>query len=365
MNIVLVVTKHEWWERLIVAAGHSLWIGAVIAGFVWVVTKGVDSARARHNLTLCGVLLTVLLPLWILLQPGYAVSGPTSTDHEVPAMLAALWVAASAGLMTLVAIRMVGLARLKCEGDSRLDEAMWRGSSIQGLAQTVHGAVSDRIMTPAATSQRVLMPRHCLSELDEKELDAVVAHEIAHIARRDFAVNIALNVAEAVLFFNPFLWYLTARVRVERELCCDDEAVEKTGDRLHYARALAKLSCGRELHPALAVAMADARVSNRIRRLNQPRPRQQGFLVPSLAAVAALALLGVGLGRTLQENHLLGWTEDKPRILTKTKRLITHAPTHKVQAFTSVSSSSSSEGQLSYEVRIETDTLLINDRAPH
>ncbi len=362
MNIVLIITKHEWWERLLVAAAHSLWIGAVVAAFLWVVTKGMDAPRARHNFALTGVLLTLLLPLTILFQPGYSVSTPNSSDHEWQAMIAAFWVAAASGLTLLIALRLINLTRLRVRDDSRLNEAMSRGSSTHGLGLAVRGGVTDRILTPAATSHRVLMPSECLDALDDKELDAVIAHEIAHIARRDFAVNILLNIAEAALFFNPFLWYLTARVRVERELCCDDVAVEKTGDRLHYARALAKLSCVREPHPALAVAMADARVSHRIRRLNQAKPHQRGFFIPAAAGLMAMTLLGIGFVRSFQQSPFIGWSADRPHILTKTEQAL---PLDFDQDMRVSQPSSSVQGQMNYEIRIETSTLVINDRAPY
>ena len=73
----------------------------------------------------------------------------------------------------------------------------------------------------------VLLPVAALTNLTPDQIEALLAHELAHIRRRDYAMNLAQTVAEALLFFHPAVWWMSARIREEREHCCDDVAVER------------------------------------------------------------------------------------------------------------------------------------------
>jgi beta-lactamase regulating signal transducer with metallopeptidase domain len=75
-----------------------------------------------------------------------------------------------------------------------------------------------------------------------EQLEAVLAHELAHIRRHDYLVNILQMIVETLLFYHPAVWWVSNRLRIERELCCDDEAVRACGDATVYARALVNLS---------------------------------------------------------------------------------------------------------------------------
>jgi len=88
----------------------------------------------------------------------------------------------------------------------------------------------------------VLLPAAWLAELDPATLEAVLAHELAHLSRWDLAVNAAQRVIESLLFFHPAVWWCSAQIRREREMCCDELAVAALNDRADYARALANLA---------------------------------------------------------------------------------------------------------------------------
>src|SRR5207244_12070360 len=87
----------------------------------------------------------------------------------------------------------------------------------------------------------ILLPMAALANLTPKQIEAILAHELAHIRRHDYAVNMLQAVAETLLFYHPAVWWISSRVRAEREHCCDELAVSVTGDRLSYASALANL----------------------------------------------------------------------------------------------------------------------------
>ena len=87
----------------------------------------------------------------------------------------------------------------------------------------------------------ILLPASALAGLSPAQLEAVIAHELAHVRRHDYLVNLLQAVVETLLFYHPAVWWLSHRIRIERENCCDDLAVELCGDRVDYARALADL----------------------------------------------------------------------------------------------------------------------------
>jgi beta-lactamase regulating signal transducer with metallopeptidase domain len=131
----------------------------------------------------------------------------------------------------------------------------------------------------------ILMPVSTSNDLDMTQLRAVIAHEIAHVRRRDYAANLLQVAADVTLWFHPAARWLSRRARIEREYCCDDVAVGLAADRADYARALARLEEARHDCP-LVIAAASGTLLDRIQRVvGQPRPR----LTPARAA-AGLAL---------------------------------------------------------------------------
>ena len=78
----------------------------------------------------------------------------------------------------------------------------------------------------------VLLPMSALTGLTPGQLESILAHELAHIRRHDYVINVLQSAAEVLLFYHPACWWLSRRMRVEREHCCDDAAIEVCGDRL-------------------------------------------------------------------------------------------------------------------------------------
>jgi len=141
----------------------------------------------------------------------------------------------------------------------------------------------------------ILLPASVLAGLTPEQLEAVLAHELAHIRRRDYLVNIAQSVIEVLLFYHPAVWWVSHRIRVEREHCCDDVAVAACGSVVTYTRALAELELFRA--PALQPAMAASGTSllERVRRLAGIRGQAGRSIswVASVVPVAAVAALAV------------------------------------------------------------------------
>lgn len=165
----------------------------------------------------------------------------------------------------------------------------------------------------------VLFPVSMMSGLPLDQVEALLAHELAHIVRRDYLVNILQSLVDIVFFYHPAVRWVSGFVRTEREHCCDDLAVSMSGDRLNYARALASLeeSFKRAGHhrvwqtAAVAAAGHRSRLLNRIRRLVTPLQGKKSFeFSGGMAAVLLFVALFV-FGYSA--DALAGSKNEKPR----------------------------------------------------
>lgn len=119
--------------------------------------------------------------------------------------------------------------------------------------------VSERINTPAAVGffrPAVILPSWLLKELSPTELKQVLLHEIAHLSRWDDWTNLVQKVLRAVLFFHPLVWWIDARLSLEREMACDDAVLRETQNPKAYARCLAALAERSYARRGLALAQA-------------------------------------------------------------------------------------------------------------
>jgi beta-lactamase regulating signal transducer with metallopeptidase domain len=146
----------------------------------------------------------------------------------------------------------------------------------------------------------IVLPLSMLSGLDPVHVNAIIAHELAHVRRWDYFVAIAQAVATTVLFHHPVTWWLDRRLRVEREYCCDDLAVAASQDRVGYVRALAELESLRLGLPSLALAATDGSLHDRVARLLAGRSSS----APAAWAPAATVLAVVFAATVMQASVL-------------------------------------------------------------
>ena len=146
--------------------------------------------------------------------------------------------------------------------------------SIRAVVQVRESARVAMPMVVGVLKPVLLLPIGLATYLSTREIEAVLAHELAHIKRHDYAVNLLQSVVEVLYFFHPALWWLSARVREEREHCCDDLAVQVCGgDGRILAQALARveelLLAQSAQTPVLAMAFASKRqhLLHRVRRV--------------------------------------------------------------------------------------------------
>ena len=143
----------------------------------------------------------------------------------------------------------------------------------------------------------ILLPASTLTGLTAQQLEAILAHELAHIRRHDYLVNLLQTAVETLLFYHPAVWWVSKQMRMEREHCCDDLAVAVQGDALGYSRALAELETLRPDGPQLALAANGGSLLARIERLlgrSQPMKTQPSPWLTGVMVVASLLGLAAG-----------------------------------------------------------------------
>jgi beta-lactamase regulating signal transducer with metallopeptidase domain len=84
----------------------------------------------------------------------------------------------------------------------------------------------------------ILFPIGAINRLNPNEVEAILAHELAHVMRNDYVFNIIQSVIEALFYFHPAVWWISAQIRAERDNCCDDVALELCGNSMTYAKSL-------------------------------------------------------------------------------------------------------------------------------
>ena len=138
----------------------------------------------------------------------------------------------------------------------------------------------------------ILLPASALTGLSGEQLEAILAHELAHIKRGDYLVNILQTVVEILGFYHPAVWWVSSKIRVERENCCDDLAVSVRGDRIRYARALTSMEEIRAGY-GLAVAATGGNLFHRICRLvgKDTRGKERAGWIPSAITILLITTL--------------------------------------------------------------------------
>src|SRR5262249_43417864 len=132
----------------------------------------------------------------------------------------------------------------------------------------------------------ILLPASSLAGLTPSQLEAILVHELAHIRRLDYLVNIFQCLVETVMFYHPVVWWISRCIREEREHCCDDLVVKVCGNRVAYARALATLESLRGEMPQLAFAANGGSLLNRVRRLLGASDAEESMGVRQIGGVA-------------------------------------------------------------------------------
>lgn len=209
---------------------------------------------------------------------------------------------------SLVYIRRIRRENVRPAGEHWAGKVRALAGSL-GLRRSITLLESARIRVPMVVGYLkpvILVPMGILTQLPQDQLEAVLLHELAHIRRRDYLVNILQGLVEAVLFFNPAVWWISSLIREERENCCDDIAIEATRSKAQLIHALVAFQEYSLAAPQYAVAFPGRRnpLLDRVKRIvynrNKTLNAMEKFLLSGCLLVAAcLTLAFTPLGRSI------------------------------------------------------------------
>ena len=161
------------------------------------------------------------------------------------------------------------------------------------LNRTVQLVESAFVKTPIVVGwlrPMILLPLSAATGLSEKELAALLAHELAHVRRHDYLVNFLQTIVETMMYYHPCVWWMSRVIREERENCCDDLAIQVCNES-DYSQALLTMENLRDHEPALAMSAAGGSLVKRIRRIaglpESHRPHGWAGAIAPLIAFAA------------------------------------------------------------------------------
>ena len=317
---------------------HFVWQGAVLALILSAALTRLRSPRARYGAAVCvlaAMMIAPCLTFAVLQQPSAAlpisssaaaetrhvvaiapatqdasgaepllpfVSAATSTDWLSYAVLA--WFAG----VYMFTLRTLGawmlLMRLRRQrAESIAGDLLETCLALQrrlGVARAVRYVCSKAVDAPAVLGWLrpvVVLPLSALAGLTPWQIEAIIAHELAHIKRWDALVNVFQIAIETLLFYHPAVWWVNRVIRNEREHCCDDVAVEACGNAPGYARALALLEESR-CASVWALAANGGVLTARISRLLGIKRAARSMSGPGLAVLAGLCVAGALMAGT-------------------------------------------------------------------
>ncbi|MEO5926838.1 MAG: GWxTD domain-containing protein [Bryobacteraceae bacterium] len=256
---------------------HFIWQGAAIACALAIAMNFVKSARARYGLACVALLampaafaitfeialpprpLPMRVPVFFTIPPTLGSGTGQASSPPAPFDPIPLWMA---GVALLYGYRFVGwfaAQRLRrrgvCAAPQHWRERLAELSTKLRLTRPVvllESALAETPITIGIWKPVILLPLGLLAGLPNAQVEAILLHELAHIRRHDYLVNLLQALVEGLLFYHPAVWWVSRTIRREREMCCDDIASEASGDVLTYTRALAALEAKRVRVPLLA-----------------------------------------------------------------------------------------------------------------
>ncbi|SOD14843.1 M56 family metallopeptidase [Pedobacter xixiisoli] len=310
---------------------HSLWQGAIIFAvlFIALAVKPKMSARIKHNLSM-GALFLIFIGFCLTFAslfnlPSKAAASTANlelngaaleqiynfthswsfkTESYFPFIVAFYVIGISFQLVVLVS-GYIKLKKLKQSHISAMPND-WLNVAENtllklGITKKVQFFLSETVNVPLAVGflkPVVLFPIALVTQLDIKQVEAILIHELSHIRRNDYILNLLKTGIETLLFFNPFVWLTTRFIHIEREHACDDLVVKFTNSPITYAHALLKLELIKnKTQPALSLAATgkNQHLYQRIKRITDMKTNYMNAkqkilaLCLTLATVASLA----------------------------------------------------------------------------
>jgi len=231
----------------------------------------------------------------VLLAAGRLASWEQSLQSQLPLVM--LFWSCGAGLLALRMVLGLAWVRRRSQPGHFTPDARWQATLDRlarqfGVTRRVVLGLVDDLSSPVTAGwwhPVVLVPASLATGMSPHLLEALLAHEMAHIRRHDYLVNLIQSAIEIVLFYHPTVWWLSTRVRVEREQIADDLAASMLGEPRRLALALSELDQFQFSTPQLAHGAHGGNLMSRIKRLVRPdtEPLNWKMALPILGLAAA------------------------------------------------------------------------------
>ncbi len=324
---------------------HSLWQGAIVFAILFIAlsVKPKMTARLKHNLAMSALFLIFIsfcLTFASLFNlPSKAIAGVGNTELNETALQQLYKLSHSLSFKTesyfpyIVSLYVLGISFqlvVLISGYIRLKQL--KNNNISNfpsewlhVAQTmlqklninkkVQFYLSEKVNVPLAIGflkPVVLFPIALVAQLDIKQVEAILIHELSHIRRNDYMLNLIKTGIETLLFFNPFVWLSSRFIHIEREHACDDLVVKFTGAPVAYAHALLKLELIKDKNqPALSLAATgnNQHLYQRIKRITDMKTNYMNAkqkilaLCLTLATVVSLAWINPAKKENTPKKH--------------------------------------------------------------
>jgi|GEM_PF-1216840 len=310
---------------------HSVWQVSLIAAALFLLLEALRNARATTRYaaacTALGLIAATALVTYAILigresvavfpagflAGGALTFGVAGTTALIMPSVVLAWCVGVAVASARLLNGLVQIQRIRREA-SRLPNDGWQ-ETVDRLGGRLGLCTAVRVVESAAASVPtvigwmrpvILMPAAAVMGLTPQQLEVVIAHELAHIRRHDYLVNLLQCVMETLLFYHPGVWWISGRIREEREYCCDDLVVAVCGDPIGYATTLTNLEAMRGAQPHLGLASTGGPLMKRVTRLvgSPVATRRRAVLwIAPLAGLVALAALAALAGKVVSGTH--------------------------------------------------------------
>lgn len=314
---------------------HSLWQGSLIALIYFLFTRSFENidSRRRYNLGILSLIIlmgTAGITFWKSFRSYIPISPASPSDWmnlggadltpSTPTLFEWLQGFFNQHLTLIVGIWMIGVLILVAHftKDCCINHKIrkYHGKPIKGIWEKRLSNLSKKMgvkkiipmvetacatvpMTIGHLKPIIFFPFGFIAGIPANQVEAILAHELAHILRCDYLINILQSFVDIVFFFHPGVRWLSNNIRTEREICCDDIAVEVMGDSVNMANALANVGKWQTQHPRLAMNATGKKeqLFQRIRRVSKMKQKgtrsSEGLIS---ACVLGLLLVFVGIG---------------------------------------------------------------------
>ena len=275
LTILLAWFMTTWWQQfhsLMLANEQLHAVNAAHAIIIQQPLQSIDAIDSYHQLLLS---VKVISP-WI------------STLYIIGLVL--MLTRLSAGILQLFLLRKNGISAPEAVLDDLLI-ALKSRIHYEGHIQLFISAKAQVPMVIGFLKPLILMPAATIAQLSMEQLETILLHELAHIKRYDYIVNILQTIVETIIFFNPFIWMISAIIRRERELCCDDLVLDHTCEPLSYATALAALANPETVSVFTVAASGQSNhLFNRIKRIIEMKktPFSYSRMIAAILIFAAI-----------------------------------------------------------------------------